>query len=372
MAELFKDDYFHIGGDENEGKHWDENKEIQKFMKSNKLEDNHALQAYFNTKLLANLEKQGKHMMGWDEIDHPDLPKTAVIQSWRGLNAMKKAAKAGYKTLLSNGYYIDLLHSVDEHYLVDPLPDSISLTEEEKKNIIGGEATQWSELTINHTIDSRIWPRTAAIAERFWSPQEVKDLDDMHRRMDIVSIQLEQLGLQHKSVRDVILRGMAQQDDVDALRVLTSVCQPLQGYHRNPGGGHYLSYSPYLLFADACIADPEAVYPFKKLVNSYMDGDVSKKDEMLIYLNLWKSNHKEFERLLEKSPNLKSIEELSLNLSQLASRGIESMQFSESNKKPSKDWIEKSKTIVSNARKQGGRTELQIVDSIEQLISQCQ
>ncbi len=372
MAGLFKDDYFHIGGDENEGKHWDESKSIQKFMKNNKLEDNHALQAYFNTQLLINLEKQGKNMVGWDEINHPDLPKTAVIQSWRGLKAMTKAAKAGYKTLLSNGYYIDLLHSVDEHYLVDPLPDSINLTEDEKKNIIGGEATQWSELTTKLTIDSRIWPRTAAIAERFWSPQNVRDIDDMRRRLSVVSIQLEQLGLRHNSMQDVILRGMVQGVDIGPLKVLTTVCQPLQGYARNPGGGHYLSYSPYMLFADACIADPSAVYPFNKLVKGYVNGSEKNSEAISEYLNLWKQNHIDFEQLLATAPMLNNLSELSANLSALANKGIEAVSYASTNKKPSKDWIEDSKIIVSNARKQGARTELQIVDAIELLIENCQ
>jgi len=372
MAGLFTDDYFHIGGDENEGKHWDESKSIQKFMKKNKLEDNHALQAYFNTQLLINLEKQGKNMVGWDEINHPDLPKTAVIQSWRGLQAMENAAKSGYKTLLSNGYYIDLLHSVDEHYLVDPLPDSISLTEEEKKSIIGGEATQWSELTTELTIDSRIWPRTAAIAERFWSPQHVKNIDDMHRRMAIVSIQLEQLGLTHNSMQDVILRGMTQGGNIEPLKVLTSVCQPLQGYARNPGGGHYLSYSPYMLFADACIADPSAVYPFNKLVKGYLEGNSDNLSSISEYLSLWKKNHKEFEKIEAYAPILTSISELSNNLSVLARAGEEAIRYASANNKPSKDWIENSKIIVSNARMQGGRTELQIVNAIESLIANCQ
>ncbi len=372
ISGLFTDDYFHIGGDENEGKHWDESKEIQKFMKKNKLEDNHALQAYFNTHLLVNLEKQRKNMVGWDEIIHEDLPKTAVIQSWRGLKTMKKAAKAGYKTLLSNGYYIDLLHSVDEHYLVDPLPGSIDLTEAEKQLIIGGEATMWGELVVPQTIDSRIWPRTAAIAERLWSPQHITDLDDMRRRMGIISIQLEQLGLRHNSIRDVILRGMTQQQEIDPLIVLTGVCQPLQGYARNPGGGHYLSYSPFMLFADACIADPAAVYPFSNLVKSYIAGDYDKYDEMMGYLNLWQANHEAFLKIEANAPVLKNLTDLSLNLSALATVAIEAVSYKKNNKIVSKNWIENSKIIVSNARQQGGRTELQIVDSIELLIANCQ
>jgi hexosaminidase len=48
------------------------------------------------------------------------------------------AAKNGYNTVLSNGYYIDLMLSVDSHYLNDPLPKNIVLSPEEKARILGG------------------------------------------------------------------------------------------------------------------------------------------------------------------------------------------------------------------------------------------
>jgi len=119
VAPLFNDVYFHIGGDENEGKHWDENVDIQQFMKENELTDNHELQTYFNIRLEKILAKYGKSLMGWEEIMTANMPKTALIHSWRGVNegmqpgeSLVKAVKNGYQTILSNGYYIDLLLSV--------------------------------------------------------------------------------------------------------------------------------------------------------------------------------------------------------------------------------------------------------------------
>ena len=84
MAALFPDAYLHIGGDEIEGKQWDRNPQIQAFMKEKGLKDNHALQAYFNQRMLTILQKHKKTMIGWDEILQPDLPRDAIIQSWRG------------------------------------------------------------------------------------------------------------------------------------------------------------------------------------------------------------------------------------------------------------------------------------------------
>jgi hexosaminidase len=41
MCGLFPDEYFHIGGDENNGRQWDANEDIQVFMKEKNIEDNH-------------------------------------------------------------------------------------------------------------------------------------------------------------------------------------------------------------------------------------------------------------------------------------------------------------------------------------------
>ena len=108
MATLFPDAYFHIGGDEVDGQPWDANPKIQAFIHSHGMKTNQDLQAYFNQRLQKILTKYHKIMMGWDEILHPDLPKTIVVQSWRGQESLATAAKLGYSGLLSFGYYIDV------------------------------------------------------------------------------------------------------------------------------------------------------------------------------------------------------------------------------------------------------------------------
>ena len=112
MSALFNDEYMHIGGDENTGRDWDSSKSIQEFKKANNLKSNHELQAYFNKRIQKILEKYGKKMIGWDEILSTDLPKSIVIHSWQGKQGMVTAAKNGYYSILSNGYYIDLCQSM--------------------------------------------------------------------------------------------------------------------------------------------------------------------------------------------------------------------------------------------------------------------
>jgi hexosaminidase len=224
MSGIFPDPYMHIGGDENNGVQWSHNPRIQEFMKAHNLKDTAALQTYFNQQLLPILRKHGKHMVGWDEIFAPGLPKDVVIQSWQGFASLAASAKQGYQGILSAGYYLDF---TDEHYLVDPVPPDSDLTAEQRALILGGEACLWAEHNTPHNIDSRLWPRTAAIAERLWSPQSVNNLDDMYRRLRVESLRLEALGLSHISTEDTGLRRLAGTTAIGPLQILTNWLEPV-------------------------------------------------------------------------------------------------------------------------------------------------
>ncbi len=309
VTPLFPDVYFHIGGDENEGKHWDENEDIQQFMKDNNVKDNHELQTYFNIKLEKILAKYNKSLMGWEEIMTPNMPKSALIHSWRGVNegvepgqSLVDAVQNGYQTILSNGYYIDLLLSVEDHYLVDPIPD-VQLSEEEADLILGGEAAMWSELVTPQTVDSRIWPRTAAIAERFWSSQEVRDVDNMFERLNTISQFLELIGIQHLKAKEYLLRNIANYQDTHALNTLSQISEPFKIYSRNAGGTQYKTYAPFTLFADACTADAVSVRPFRKAVNHYVSNrDTESKELIISDLKKWQAVDKQLSLIEDKAP----------------------------------------------------------------------
>jgi hexosaminidase len=326
MAELFPDKYFHIGGDENEGKHWDENKHIQSFKKKHNLQSNHDLQTFMNIRLEKILVKLGKSVMGWEEIMTDKMPKSALIHSWKGKNegvpqrsSLFLAAKKGYNTILSNGYYIDLMQPVSEHYLVDPLPKNNNLSAIEKARVLGGEATMWSELATKLTLDSRLWPRTAAIAERFWSSEAIVDVSNMYKRLGVISFRLEELGITHIRNRDVILRNITNNQNIEALITLTKVYEPLKIYSRNAGGTEYKTYSPFTLFADACTADASDAIIFKELVHNFISSKgENNKAEIVSFFKKWAANYQQFNQIEKGSPLLKNIAPLSKNLAEIS------------------------------------------------------
>lgn len=322
VCPLFPGAYFHIGGDENEGKDWDANPKIQEFMKKNKLANNHELQTYFTMQLVPMLKKHGKQLMGWEEILTKNMSKDAIIHSWRGPNegviagqSLVDAVKKGYKTVLSNGYYIDLMYPIASHYLNDPMPKGANLTAEEKARILGGEATMWTELVTPTTIDSRLWPRTAAIAERLWSAEDITDVANMRKRLDVVSFRLEELGITHIRNKDVILRNITNDQNIASLYEFSNVCEPLKGYTRNKGGTEYQMYSPFTLFADACGPDAKDSLAFDDAVAQYLANKTPEnKAKVAAFFNKWIALNKELIALSANAPLVQPILPLSKKL----------------------------------------------------------
>jgi len=370
MAALFPDEYIHIGGDENNGKQWSANPEIQTFMRANGIDDNSALQKHFNLRVLEILTHYNKKMIGWDEIFQPALPKNIVIHSWRGYKALDDAARRGYMGILSNGYYIDLIQPAEYHYLIDPIPEGSTLSEEQKKFILGGEATSWGEDVVPETIDSRIWPRTACIAERFWSPQGVKDVESMYRRMEIVSGQMEELDLQHIKNYEYMLRRLTNGNNISALKRFVDVVEPVKIYNRHFQGIKYATFSPYTRVVDAARPESMTARRFRKLTDEFIDSKKNENiSEMTAMLQSWEANHDELERTIRVSPVLKEIETMSRDLSSISKVGIEAIEYVNKGKNATKEWIAESKATLDQAKNPRGQVELAILPSIEKLIN---
>lgn len=370
MAALFPDAYMHIGGDEVEGKHWNQNPKIQAFMKKKGIKDNHALQAYFNQHIAKILKKHGKKMVSWDEILHPDLPKDIVIQSWRGPASLAEAAKRGYDGILSAGYYIDLIHPASRHYLVDPLPPDTQLSEEEAAHVLGGEATMWGEYVSPETIDSRIWPRTAAIAERFWSPPTVVDVEDMYRRLAVISVQLEELGLTHEKNTPMLLRRLARSQEIGPLQTLVSVLEPVKDYQRGQLRP-LTTLGPLTNLVDAARPDSEAARHVAALVEGLL-ADAPRfqtnRDELSRIFTTWREARPALEAMIERSAILRDAGPLAHDLAELGAAGLEALSYLATATAPAKEWREAKLARLERAAKPRAAVELAIIPTIRQLV----
>jgi hexosaminidase len=334
MAKLFPDPYLHIGGDEVNGKEWDSNPRIQEFMKSHNIKNNVDLQAYFSQRVQELVVKHGKTSIGWDEIFVPGVSKNILIHSWRGPDALAAAAKQGYKSILSNGYYIDLGWSAARHYGVDPMGGAAaSLTPEEQQRVLGGEATMWSEYVNWENIDSRIWPRTAAIAERYWSPQSAPAIPSMYARMEAESTRLEWLGLTHRSYQRPMIERMAGDapaSQVEALLALAEALEPVKDYNRESTPGEEpTQLKPLNRMVDAVHPESELSRQFSVAVDQFLGSsckDVAKAATLRAQLTEWAAIDGQVQPLAQNSVLINDVTPASQAFSQSAELALMALE----------------------------------------------
>lgn len=340
MTPLFPDRFFHIGGDEVEETQWKKSATIQAFAREHGLADSAQLHAYFNRRLQDLVKRHGKTMVGWDEVLAPGLASDTVIQSWRGPQSLAEAGRKGFRGILSSGYYLDHLLPASTHYAVDP---------GDGDNILGGEACMWSEYVSAETVESRVWPRMAAIAERFWSPREVKDVPSMYARMEAVSRGLEWAGVRHRANYEPMLDRIAGGEPADPLRVLADACEAL-GIEVRRDARKYTSLIDLNRFVDAVRPESEAV--------RHLD-----RADLRTTFQVWVDNDRRVERL-----GIGELRNLSKNLSTLGAIGLQALDYLESGKPVPRDWVSEKKQLLEQMEKPNAEVRLAAVRTVRSLL----
>lgn len=377
MSELFPDRYFHIGGDEVNGKQWDANPKIQAFMRAHQIKNNQELQQYFTVRVEKIVAKHRKSMVGWDEILSPGMSKDIVIQSWRGQASLAAAAKQGYRGLLSSGYYLDHMQTAAEHYAVDPMSgDAATLGVDEKSRIFGGEACMWAEFITPDNVDSRIWPRTAAIAERLWSPAETQDVNGMYRRMANLSWRLEWLGLTHKSNYIAMLGRMAATDDVAPLRVLGDAVRPVDLGDREEAAEHagvaQTSSMPLNRLVDSVPPESEAANDFTRAVDAFVASNFKDADteaQIRVQLERWRDNPQRLQPLLDDSALLKELAPVSQSLASLGAAGLEALDYLDKGQRAPDAWKTQTLAMIDQAAKPQADVFIAVAPAVQTLVN---
>jgi hexosaminidase len=375
MAAIFPDPYMHIGGDESNGVQWKGNPRIVEFMQKHDMKDTAALQVYFNQHLLPILEKHHKHMIGWDEVLNPGLPKDIVVQSWRGEASLAAGAKQGYQGILSAPYYLDAMKPAEVHYLADPLPANSDLTPEQRSLILGGEVCMWGEQLYERTIDSRIWPRTAAVAERFWSPENVRDVDDMYRRLNVMSVRLEAFGLTHLTQEDVGLRGLAGSMDIDSLRIFASVLEPVS-FPQRYEGQHTSQLTPLDRLVDAVRPDPPSRHDMEVLVHAFLESPSqhdAERHRLESIFAAWTAAEPKLQQQIAASPLLTAdATERAQQFARLAAIGSQAIACLTGGSPAPAGWKESSLAALDATQKPQGLVRFTVVSPLRSLVNAVQ
>ena len=370
MAKLFPDAYFHIGGDEVNPREWNNDPHIRAFMQKHRLADARRLQAYFNQRVQKILAKSGKRMAGWDEVLHPDLPANVLIQSWRGAKSLAQAAHEGHDGILSAGYYLDLMQPAFQHYSVDPLRgETADLSPEEQKRILGGEAAMWEELATAENLDTKLWPRLAAIAERFWSPESVTDRASMYDRLAFTSRWLEWLGLTHRSALVLMRQRLAGSLPVEPLDTFAEMLEPVKGYERHRGG--WGAATPFNHLVDAIPPESDAAREFNDAVDHYLAApNPSGAEALRRQLNTWMENAAAVRPMIESRSLLAENLPVADAVAALCRTGIEALSYS-SRPAPA-DWKPRTRAAIKDASTHRANLLIAIAPGIEKLVERAQ
>ncbi len=186
VLELFPGPYIHKGGDEVE-------------------------HDPFTARIAKFLASRGRRLVGWDEILSPELPRSAVVMSWRGLEGALKAAASGHDTVLAPDptLYFDnrqaagtdeppgrirVLASLESVYRFEPMPESIA--PEARRHVLGLQGNVWTEhIRTESRVGYMTFPRAAAIAELGWSLPGRRDWSGFARRVALSFARYEAIGM---------------------------------------------------------------------------------------------------------------------------------------------------------------------------------
>ena len=217
ICELFPSKYIHIGGDEAPKGQWEKSNFAQEVIKREGLHDEHELQSYFIQRVEKILEKQGRSLVGWDEIREGGLSPQATVMSWRGVNGGIASAKEGHDVVMApNSHtYFDYYQNdakaelakgaefeciggflpIQKVYSFDPvLPGTLS--DAEQKHVLGVQAQLWTEyMKTWDKVEYMAFPRMAALAEVAWTTPENKDFADFIERLEPMRDRYRVLGL---------------------------------------------------------------------------------------------------------------------------------------------------------------------------------
>jgi hexosaminidase len=218
VAALFPNPYIHVGGDECFKGYWEKDPGCQALMKKLNVTEVEKLQGYFMNRLEGILKARGKKLLGWDEILEGGISPEATVMSWRGVKGGIEAAHLGHDVVMTptTFAYIDYTQgdpSVDppiyanlrmkKSYSFNPVPEGV-----DAKFILGGQGNLWTEqLPTLRSAFYMTYPRAWALAEVFWTPNELKNWDNFVQRVEHQFQYFDMAGLNYsRAIYDAIVR----------------------------------------------------------------------------------------------------------------------------------------------------------------------
>ena len=370
MAELFDDEFIHIGGDENNGKHWLANPEIVAFMEDPRLRGSIDPAALFQRARSGHPDevRQADDRVGRDlrgrpaeECCHPIVARAGIALRVRAPGLLRHPLQR----LLHRPHPADGL----------PLPQRSSAGRLARDTRGGRPDPRWR----GHHVGGVRLARDRRFADLAAHRRHRRTLlvpgQGPRRRGHVPadgshSMILEELGLQHERNRPMMLRRLCQCRDVAALEVLLGAIEPVKVYNRGRLRKH-TQFSPLTRMVDAAWPDAGPAREFRWAVRRLIESDFMDEtdlEEVRSALLAWADNHAVLEETIRTSPALADIEAISINLAVVSSIGLEALDLGISRTAADRAWLDLRLDNLNAARESQGQAELMIIDPVVDLV----
>ncbi|MEA4862777.1 MAG: family 20 glycosylhydrolase [Victivallaceae bacterium] len=199
LAGLFPGPYIHLGGDECPLTRWEDCPRCQMAVAELGLSGVEQLEDRLLADFSGYVEKNGKRMIGWDEMLTGEIPGDAVIMAWRGNYGARNAARRAHDVVVASysHCYFDYAQTSshkEEEWCAAPVCTDLRRVysfstdllpgDPAAKHIVGAQAELWSEgIFTPADLEYKACPRMIALSEALWSPKSARDFQSFARRV---------------------------------------------------------------------------------------------------------------------------------------------------------------------------------------------
>ena len=232
--------------------------------------------------------------------------------------------------------------------LGQPTPGTSSnLTPAQAKLILGGEAAMWEELASPENLDAKLWPRLAAIAERFWSPESITDTQSMYRRLYTVNHWLEWLDLTQRSNLERMRQRLADPLPSQPLDVVASILEPVKGYSRH--AENYTIMTPLNTLVDSIPPESNAAREFSEDVTAFLAAGshtASSAEPLRSELESWRASAEKTLSISESSAILYKDRPAIQAVQMLSQSALGALSYLDGTATPSSGWKRTTESAI--------------------------